>query len=213
MKSLRHTWKMELLFLGFRFLMSALLCDWWYQTLFLLSHSFWVQTPFEWVPTSLVLQTSLPSKNRMKDKFWYYHAALCHCKTALFFFKQPQTTSSGPDSLKKCKKGKILLKIGKQRLVPWDGQSGWSDGGYLMEGLAAVSFLSTACSLHIPFHWQTGTISYSWFSKGCLWKVTTLKFMRDIPKTVSGRWFTIIIVETADSSRKEHLMSNRQLLM
>lgn len=39
-------------------------------------------------------------------------------------------------------------------------------------------------------------------------KVMTLKVVRDISETVSGRWFTIIVGETADSSRKEHLMSN-----
>lgn len=61
------------------------------------------------------------------------------------------------DSTKNRKTGTCAMRW-PVRLVWW---------GYPVEGLAAVSFLSTACSLHIPFHWQRmGTISYSWFSEG-----------------------------------------------
>jgi len=45
---------------------------------------------------------------------------LCVTVKQQVFFKQPQTMSGGPDSLKTDKNGKTLLKIGKKGLVLLD---------------------------------------------------------------------------------------------
>lgn len=160
-------------------------------------------------PQALSYKPAFLTKTRWKTNFGIT-MQLCVTAEQHFFFKQPRITSSGPDS-EEMQKGKILLKTGKQGIsLCHEGHSGWSDGGCPVEGLLCHSSALPAHSLSLT---KTGTVSYSWLGEGCLWRVTMPQFMRDIPKTLSGRWFTIIKVLTADSSRKEHLMSNRQLLM
>lgn len=142
----------------------------------------------------------------MEDKFKKYCAALCHCETAgilqtatnnVRWPRLPEERQKQEDPTKNRKTGTCAI----QSLV-WLVWEGLSTGG------AGCCVIHQHCLQ--PAHSLWLTKNQDNFLRLVRWRLfmEVMTNLWGIFRRLSGRWFTIIVGETADSSRKEHLMSN-----